>query len=145
MVTGKQAAAGIGILAGGILLGWLLAPRPAPVTPGMCPTGDIAAMCPAGYVPDPNANGCCAPCSELPCGTPGCGTVGVCSGGPCFYCGLDSEGEPGCINPCSPSCPNGTCADGVSTCCGGYCCNEATGGLCCLGDPPDQVCTNACP
>jgi hypothetical protein len=50
---------GLGAAAGGGLLGLLLDRVAAGSPPPVCPTGDVEAPCPSGYIPDPAYPGCC--------------------------------------------------------------------------------------
>ena len=57
--TGQKVAA-VGGVAGLGLLAWWLWPRPKE-----CPPYDVAAPCPAGYLPDPDHANCCWPTAGL--------------------------------------------------------------------------------
>lgn len=90
-VWGAAAAGAVGL---GALL-WYLSTRPKSTT--QCPSGDVAAPCPAGYSPDPSATGCCV--QNPPCGAPGgqSWSTGFCASGTCL---ADSCLGPGEVAAC---------------------------------------------
>jgi hypothetical protein len=142
-------AGGVGV---GILVAWLLQPRPTTLScasPAFAPDPDGA--CPDGAVMDPSASGCCYDCPKgdvvaiggtCPnCYQPDPANPGCCEPSPCSSSCLDGTCPSGesCINgvcgcECSSSCPNGLCSDPYYSCCEGSCCNTA-GGMCCNEEP----------
>lgn len=125
MVTAKQAAAGVGILAAGFVVGWalrcVLSPCPTPGCPPRPPDGlcvQTTAGCPPGTV-GPDADGWCAPS--------GCNCEQEC---PCSECG--------------PNCPSGyTCQPPLSC---ATCADIGCSGSCnCEEQCPCPGCASCCP
>ncbi len=139
MVTRKQVAIGGAVVGGIAQVAYLLWPRVTPPPPPpTCPNGDLieeGGVCPPNYIPDLQYTGCCYPLVQGNCAKGDIETVD----GKCPNCWMPDPTDSGCCtvndngcspscagNPCSLSCPYGTCPEG-QLCSGGACVPEGCG------------------